>query len=88
MSRSEETYTQTTTTNTALAWIEYQNTGTVRNDEVLVAMLHEVIDTIHSLDKIYAGKAALMVRAMIADYQALDGMAFHRNLPNIPTLAR
>jgi hypothetical protein len=87
MSRSEETYTQYTAVDTTQAWKEYNTVGTIQSDQAVLAMLQEVVDTIHSLEKIYGTtKSALVVRAMIADYHALSGIAFHRNLDNPPCL--
>jgi hypothetical protein len=72
---------------TTIAWAEYNRNGHIQSDEALVAMLGEVVHTIHSLERIYGmTKSSLMVIAMIVDYQALSNMAFHRNLANIPTL--
>jgi hypothetical protein len=87
MSRSEETYTQYTAVDTTQAWKEYNTVGTIQSDQMVLTMLQEVIYTIQSLEKIYGDvKSALMVRAMIVDYQALHSIAWHRNLDNPPTL--
>ncbi len=72
---------------TTIAWKEYNEKGSIQRDQMLLTMLGEVIHTIHSLEKIYGNtKSSLVVRAMLADYVALNNIAFHRNLPNLPTL--
>lgn len=72
---------------TTQGWADYQGPGYVSSDDqTLIAMLQEVVDTIHTIERIYGQKAALMVRGMHADYHALNNMAWHRGLKNIPTL--
>jgi hypothetical protein len=70
------------------AWEKYRNPGFIVSDEALVAMLHEVVDTIHTLERIYGTvQAQLLVRVLLIDYSTLSTMAYSRNLPNLPNLA-
>lgn len=74
---------------TRAAWKEYHEQGIVSSDTMLIAMLQEVINTIHSLDAMYPnGQASLVVYGMMPTYQSLTSMAFHRRIDNYPTLVR
>jgi hypothetical protein len=53
----------------------------VETDEELVSMIRDVVETIHTLERMYGqSKAQLTVRALIMDWQALSNMASARGI--------
>jgi len=70
------------------AWMLFHSPGTgPQSDEMLLAMLQELVTTIKSVERVYGVvRAQLLVRAMILDYQTLSSWAFHRGLKEYPRL--
>jgi hypothetical protein len=70
--------------NTKEGWARYHSPsqGPV-HDETLLAMIQELVTTIHTLERMYGKeRAQLLVRSMLLDYQTLSNWAWHRNLPH------
>lgn len=69
-------------------WEKYHTPGVgPGDDESLLVMLQELIVMIKGIERIYGPvRSQLLVRSMLADYQALNNMAWARGLKNIPTL--
>jgi hypothetical protein len=62
-------------------WRQWQNASVIERDQDVVAMLGELADAVHNLERIYGiEKANLTVRAMILDWQCLATVAQARNL--------
>lgn len=73
---------------TKKAWEQYHSPGqSPVEDDVLLTMIQEMVDTIHNLERMYGNhRAQLMVRSMLLDYNTLQSWAWHRHLDNIPEL--
>lgn len=64
-------------------WDKYRSPGIVETDEEVTSMIRDVVETIHTLERMYgAEKAQLTVRALLMDWQALSGMASSRGIRN------
>ena len=51
------------------------------SDEELLSMIRDVVETIHTLERMYgAGDARLVVRGLLQEWHALSGMANARGL--------
>lgn len=62
-------------------WTKYQNSGVVGTDEELVSMISDMVVTIRNLEKMYVqGQSMLTVRALLQEWHALSGVAFHRGI--------
>jgi hypothetical protein len=62
-------------------WDTYLSQNVVHSDEELQSMIKEVVETVHTLERMYgANKASLFVRALVLDYQSLIGMANVRGI--------
>ena len=62
-------------------WFYYSTRGFIETDDEVKSMIEDVVDVIHSLEKMYsASGSALIVRAIMADYIALTGIADARGL--------
>lgn len=67
--------------NTKDGWDSYNSDGIIINDDVLIGMIKDVVDTIHNLERMYGqARSQLIVRVMLNDWQALNSMARFRNL--------
>lgn len=66
-------------------WKTFHDEGTVPNNEVLSAMLLDTVSAIQVLQRMYGNeKSQLMVRALMLDWQALETVAWHRGIREIP----
>lgn len=63
------------------SWDNYRSPGIVKTDEELLSMIRDVVETIHTLERMYStGGAKLVVWGLLQDYHALSGMANARGL--------
>jgi hypothetical protein len=64
-------------------WEKYRSPGVVETDEEVSSMIRDVVETIHTLERMYgADRAQLTVRALLLDWQALSLMASSRGIRN------
>jgi hypothetical protein len=62
-------------------WDNYRSPGIVKTDEELLSMVKDVVETIHTLEKMYSnGGAKLVVWGLLQDWHALSSMASSRGL--------
>ncbi len=63
-------------------WANYRGPSFNKgDDEEILSMISDVVDTIHNLDKMYGHAGAqLVVRGLLQDWHALTGMADARGL--------
>lgn len=63
------------------SWDNYRSPGIIKTDEELLSMIRDVVETIHTLERMYSqGGAKLVVWGLLQDYHALSGMANARDL--------
>ena len=63
------------------SWDNYRSPGHVKTDEELQSMIRDVVETIHTLERMYGAVGAqLVVRGLLQDFHALSGMANARGL--------
>jgi hypothetical protein len=66
-------------------WERYREVGTIETNEEVSSMIADVVETIHGLERIYGNTmSALIVRALLVDYQALIGCANSRRITGYP----
>jgi hypothetical protein len=62
-------------------WANYHSSNTNKgSDEEVQSMIRDVVETIHTLERMYDARAQLLVRALLQDWHALSGMAKARNI--------
>lgn len=67
------------------AWETWHNPKALNKgeDEDILSMIRDVVETIHSLERMYGNVAAhLTVRGLLQEYHALVSVAHARNLRN------
>jgi hypothetical protein len=65
-------------------WANYRGPNTYKgSDEDVLSMIRDVVETIHSLERMYgAAGSQLVVRGLLQDWHALRGMADARGITN------
>lgn len=64
-------------------WNNWHSTSLNKgSDEEIISMIDDLVETIHSLEKIYGDKSALFVRALFLDWISLRCIADARGLSN------
>ena len=73
--------------NTEETWKTYQTVGIIKDNDMLSAMLGDVVTTIKNFEKMYGiEQSKLIVVSLMRTYMDLSLMAFHRNMNDCPTL--
>jgi hypothetical protein len=64
-------------------WDKYRCPGIIETDEELLSMIRDVVETIHTLERMYGHKeASFTVRALLVDFFSLEGIAHSRGISN------
>ena len=62
-------------------WDKYRSPGIVETDEEVQSMIRDVVETIHTLERMYGiAGAKLTVLGLLQEYHALASMASARGL--------
>jgi hypothetical protein len=68
----------------AYTWANYRTPNTNKgDDEEILSMIRDVVETIHNLERMYGTPGAqLVVRGLLQDWHTLRGIADARGLHN------
>ena len=62
-------------------WDKFRSPGIVETDEEVQSMIKDVVETIHTLERMYGATGSqLIVRALLQEWHALSGMAQARGI--------
>lgn len=75
---------------TKVNWESYHNNDlktSIVDDDVLLAMIQDVVDTVHLLEKMYGMRGAIVItRGLIAEWLGLRSFADARGITNYARL--